>query len=411
MKKSNYNYRKTNKEAAAVKMWTKGVQVEDAALAQLDEMCEMPFIYNHIAVMPDVHSGLGAVIGSVIPTIGAVMPSAVGVDIGCGMLAVKTNLKVGDLPSDLTTLRKEIENKIPHGRTNNGQIGDKGAFDVMTPENAERWENNLSDWYENIVQKHPKAFSKNVKRHLGTLGTGNHFFEICLDLDDCVWFMIHSGSRGAGGKIGDYFINLAQKEMERYFLTEHLPNKDLAYFVEGTEYFDDYINAVLWAQEYANHNRLSMMNAAINVMKNSCPNLEVTDTQVHCQHNFVRKESHFGKNVWITRKGAVCVREGDLGIIPASMGARSYIVEGLGNKDSYYSCSHGAGRKMSRKEAKKRFTVEDHKAAMAGIEARVDVDVIDETPMAYKPIDDVMEAQKDLVKIRYELRQILNIKG
>ncbi|MCY9861227.1 RtcB family protein [Vibrio coralliirubri] len=411
MNKTNFIYHQTPKGSADLKMWTQGVTVENSAMEQLLEVASLPFVYKHIAVMPDVHAGMGATIGSVIPTLGAIMPSAVGVDIGCGMMAVQTNLKANDLPKDLATLRSKIEAVIPHGRTENGQIGDKGAFDEMTPENSERWEKHLSQWYKKITTKHPLAYSKNAMRHLSSLGSGNHFVEICLDLNDSVWFMLHSGSRGAGARIGGYFIDLAKKEMDRYFLSKHLPNLDLAYFVEGTELFNDYVDAVHWAQAYATQNREGMMAALVGVVKEQCPQLELTNIQVNCQHNFVRKESHFGKNVWITRKGAVCVREGELGIIPASMGARSYIVEGIGNKDSYHSCSHGAGRKMSRGAARKLFTIEDHKLAMVGIEARTDIDVIDETPMAYKSIDSVMEAQKDLVKVRHELRQILNIKG
>lgn len=411
MNKTNYIYHQTPKGSADLKMWTRGVTVEQEAMKQLEEVASLPFIYKHIAVMPDVHAGMGATIGSVIPTLGAIIPSAVGVDIGCGMCAVKTSLKSSDIPSDLVALRAKIEAAIPHGRTNNGQKGDKGAFDVMTPENQERWDTHLSEWYDRIAAKHPMAVSNNAKRHLGTLGAGNHFIECCTDKDDTVWFMLHSGSRGAGARIGGYFIELAKQEMERYFVTKHLPNTDLAYFVEGTEYFNDYVDAVHWAQTYATQNRESMMAALVSVMKEVCPHLELTDIHVNCQHNFVRKEAHFGSNVWVTRKGAVCVRKGDLGIIPASMGARSFIVEGLGDKDSYYSCSHGAGRKMSRNAARKQFTIEDHKEAMKGIEARTDMDVLDETPMAYKPIDAVMEAQKDLVKVRYELCQFLNIKG
>lgn len=409
MAKTNYIFEQT--AGVPLMMWTRGIDVADEAKKQLKEVAGMPFIFKHLAVMPDVHVGKGATIGSVIPTLGAVMPSAVGVDIGCGMYAAKTNLKAQDLPCDLAAIRKQLENNIPHGRSDHGLEDDKGAFKKVSPENKKRWNDYLSERYKAIIEKHPRAYTKNAKRHLGTLGGGNHFIEVCLDGEDNVWFMIHSGSRGAGNKLGSHFIGLAQKEMDRYFVSQHLPNKDLAYLVEGTEVFKDYIEAVLWAQDYALHNRSSMMEAMVKVMKRFCPQLELTDEQVNCHHNFVRKESHFGENIWVTRKGAVCVREGMLGIIPGSMGAQTFIVEGTGSQNSFCSCSHGAGRAMSRAQARKRFTVDDHIKAMEGIEARTDEAVLDETPMAYKPITDVMKAQSDLVTIQHELRQIINIKG
>jgi tRNA-splicing ligase RtcB len=267
----------------------------------------------------------------------------------------------------------------------------------------------LSDRYKAITDKHPKALAQNNRRHMGTLGTGNHFIEVCLDETDQVWVMLHSGSRGCGNRIGMYFINRAKKEMERWFI--RLPDQDLAYLVEGSELFDDYVEAVGWAQDYALENRKEMMSAIVRAMRPGLPEFAITDMAVNCHHNYVTKENHFGANVWVTRKGAVRAREGDLGIIPGSMGARSYIVWGKGNTDSFHSCSHGAGRAMSRGEAKKRFTLEDHAKATEGVECRKDSEVIDETPGAYKNIDAVMAAQADLVEIVHTLKQIVCVKG
>ncbi|MCH7778690.1 MAG: RtcB family protein, partial [Gemmatimonadetes bacterium] len=257
--------------------------------------------------------------------------------------------------------------------------------------------------------KHPKALAPNNARHMGTLGTGNHFIEVCLDEGDQVWVMLHSGSRGCGNRIGTYFIQAAKKEMERWFI--NLPDKNLAYLVEGSELFDDYIEAVEWAQDYAYENRKEMMSAILATLRNTLPDFAVTDMAVNCHHNYVTKENHFGANVWLTRKGAVRAREGDLGIIPGSMGVRSYIVRGKGNPVSFCSCSHGAGRAMSRGQAKKEFSLEDHAKATEGVECRKDADVIDETPGAYKDIDAVMAAQADLVEVVHTLKQVICVKG
>ncbi len=248
-------------------------------------------------------------------------------------------------------------------------------------------------------------------QHLGTLGTGNHFIELCLDEDDQVWVMLHSGSRGVGNRIGSYFIELAKEDMRRWFI--NLPDQDLAYLPEGTEHFDDYVHAVHWAQDYARTNRELMMDAVLEALRGSgiLPAFEARLEAVNCHHNYVAREHHYGENVFVTRKGAVRARRGDLGIIPGSMGARSFIVRGLGNAESFHSCSHGAGRAMSRTEARRRFSVADHAAATAGIECRKDEDVIDETPMAYKSIDAVMHAQRDLVEIVHTLRQVVCVKG
>jgi len=402
------NYEVIHEGGLPIKAWVKGVPLEDAARQQLVNVASLPFIHKHIAAMPDVHWGMGTTIGSVIPTKGAIIPAAVGVDIGCGMMAVQTTLRADQLPDSLTATRSDIEAAVPHGRTDNGGKNDRGAWGEIPSGPGNRW-SGLSDRYAAITDKHPKALAPNNARHMGTLGTGNHFIEVCLDEGDQVWVMLHSGSRGCGNRIGTYFIQAAKKEMERWFI--NLPDKNLAYLVEGSELFDDYIEAVEWAQDYAYENRKEMMSAILATLRNTLPDFAVTDMAVNCHHNYVTKENHFGANVWLTRKGAVRAREGDLGIIPGSMGVRSYIVRGKGNPVSFCSCSHGAGRAMSRGQAKKEFSLEDHAKATEGVECRKDADVIDETPGAYKDIDAVMAAQADLVEVVHTLKQVICVKG
>lgn len=402
------NYEVIHEGGLPIKAWVKGVPLEDAARQQLVNVASLPFIHKHIAAMPDVHWGMGTTIGSVIPTKGAIIPAAVGVDIGCGMMAVQTTLRADQLPDSLTATRSDIEAAVPHGRTDNGGKNDRGAWGEIPSGPGNRW-SGLSDRYAAITDKHPKALAPNNARHMGTLGTGNHFIEVCLDEGDQVWVMLHSGSRGCGNRIGTYFIQAAKKEMERWFI--NLPDKNLAYLVEGSELFDDYIEAVEWAQDYAYENRKEMMSATLAGLRNTLPDFAVTDMAVNCHHNYVTKENHFGANVWLTRKGAVRAREGDLGIIPGSMGVRSYIVRGKGNPVSFCSCSHGAGRAMSRGQAKKEFSLEDHAKATEGVECRKDADVIDETPGAYKDIDAVMAAQADLVEVVHTLKQVICVKG
>lgn len=398
-------------ERVPIKAWTRGVQVEDAAIQQLRNLASLPFIHKHVAAMPDVHWGMGATVGSVIATKGAIIPAAVGVDIGCGMMAVQTSLTASDLPDDLGPLRSAIEQAVPHGRTDEGGKNDRGAFGSLHKEN-ERAFALLKPGLDEIVEMVPKI-ARNAERapyHLGTLGTGNHFVEICLDTNQRVWIMLHSGSRGIGNAIGSRFIERAKEEMRRWFI--NLPDADLAYFAEGTTGFNDYVKAVSWAQNYALQNRQLMMYAVeMAVRRVIRKEFTLGEVAVNCHHNYVTQERHFGENVWLTRKGAVRAAEGVLGIIPGSMGAKSFIVEGKGNRESFCSCSHGAGRKMSRAEAKKRFTLEDHAKATAGVECRKDIDVIDETPAAYKDIDAVMAAQDDLVSVKYILKQILCVKG
>ena len=358
--------------------------------------------------MPDVHWGIGATVGSVIPTVGAIIPAAVGVDIGCGMMAVETTLTANDLPESLREIRATIEAAVPHGRTPRGR--DKGSWGTPPPPAVLAWAR-LKPGFEAIVARHPAVGHSNHETHLGTLGTGNHFVEVCLDEGDQVWFLLHSGSRGVGNRIGSYFIELAKKDMRKWMV--NLPDEDLAYLPEGTDHFDEYVEAVEWAQAFAMANRRLMMDAVIAAVGSvpGIPPFTVEGEAVNCHHNYVARETHYGKTVFLTRKGAVRAREGDLGIIPGSMGARSYIVRGKGNPESFHSCSHGAGRAMSRAEAKRRFTVADHAQATAGVECRKDPDVIDETPGAYKSIDAVMEAQANLVEIVHTLRQVVCVKG
>jgi tRNA-splicing ligase RtcB len=360
--------------------------------------------------MPDVHLGKGATVGSVIATTRAIIPAAVGVDIGCGMMAVRTSLRASALPDNLSGIRSAIEAAVPHGRTAHGGPGDRGAWKSPPPAVAKAWAT-MRPVYQRIIAKHPKLDRGSHIQHLGTLGTGNHFIEVCVDQDDQVWIVLHSGSRGVGNRIGSYFIEVAKEEMRRLMIT--LPDGDLGYLTEGTEHFDDYVEAVGWAQEYARVNRELMMTALVKRLRDTglLPVFDARLEAVNCHHNYVEREYHFGEEVFVTRKGAVRARRGDLGIIPGSMGARSYIVRGRGNEESFQSCSHGAGRAMSRNEARRRFTVADHVAATAGIECRKDADVIDETPMAYKSIDSVMEAQCDLVEIIHTLRQVVCVKG
>src|SRR5271157_301945 len=394
-----------------VKAWTKGVPLEDAARQQLLNAAQLPFVFKWIAAMPDVHWGIGATVGSVIPTKGAIIPAAVGVDIGCGMMAVQTSLNARDLPDNLKGIRTAIENAVPHGRTNHGGAGDRGAWHDIPQHNQEVWLGELKARYDAILAKHPKLDRGNHANHLGTLGTGNHFIEVCLDESETVWFMLHSGSRGVGNRMGSYFIDLARKDMQRFYLS--LPDKDLAYFPEHTEHFGDYVEAVEWAQDFARTNRDLMMQQIIDAVRESGEVRPFTAhvQAINCHHNYVARERHYGQNVFVTRKGAVRAQVGDMGIIPGSMGTRSYIVRGKGNPESFMSCSHGAGRAMSRGEAKRRFTVEDHRRMTEGVECRKDAGVIDETPAAYKSIDAVMAAQTDLVEVVHTLRQVVCVKG
>ncbi|HJY79048.1 MAG TPA: RtcB family protein [Burkholderiales bacterium] len=379
-------------------------EIEPAARAQLVNVSKLPIVHHHVAAMPDVHLGIGATVGSVIPTLHAIIPAAVGVDIGCGMMAARLSLDSNQL--DEKGLRKvfdQISRDVPVGFA---QHKDRDVRDHA----AKRFKKQLGL----ILEKHPgiqkrKGKSTSWAHQLGTLGGGNHFIEVCLDESGQAWVMLHSGSRGIGNAIGTYFIELAKRDAERISLS--LPDKDLAYFPEGAQHFDDYVEAVGWAQDYARANREEMMDLVLEAMQRHLPAFGVTGTAVNCHHNYVERERHFGEEVWLTRKGAIRARAGDLGIIPGSMGARSYIVRGKGAAESFHSCAHGAGRKMSRNAAQKAFSVEDLRTQTEGVVCRKDKGVLDEIPGAYKDIDEVMANQSDLVEVVHTLKQVLCVKG
>lgn len=406
------NYEVMNAGKVPVKSWTLGVAFEEEARKQLANISKMPFIHKWVAAMPDVHLGKGATIGSVIPTKGAVIPAAVGVDIGCGMMAVKTDLTATDLPDNLFGIRSAIEAAVPHGRTvgRRGRGRDKGSWNNLPDDIALKWNTQLADGFNLLTEKHSVLAKTNNAKHLGTLGTGNHFIELCLDEHNQVWIMLHSGSRGVGNRIGMHFIELAKKDMRKWMI--NLPDSDLAYFPEGTDHFNDYVAAVEWAQQYARINRECMMQRTLHAVADVLGRPVIGRLEaVNCHHNYVNREHHYGEDVLLTRKGAVSAQKGQMGIIPGSMGAKSFIVRGLGNEESFCSCSHGAGRVMSRTKAKKEVSVAEHIKATEGVECRKDAAVVDETPAAYKDIESVMAAQSDLVEIVYTLKQVVCVKG
>ena len=385
--------------ARPIKIWTD--VIEDTALTQLKNLARLPFIDRHgVTCMPDVHAGIGSTVGTVIATDKAIIPAAVGVDIGCGMNAVRLSLKASDLPESLKTIRSQIERDVP--------LGTGGARPLTSKAWEQEWRDNADFWAQV-----PYTVTDNVSRavmQLGSLGSGNHFIELCIDENQDVWVMLHSGSRGIGNLIGRVYIERAKKQMEKYFVS--LPDQDLAYLPENTPDFDEYMKAVDWAQQYAMMNRTKMMSVVLDALRRHLPvAFTITQEAINCHHNYVEKENHFGRNLWITRKGAIRAREGDLGIIPGSMGQRSYIVRGRGNPDSYCSCSHGAGRIMSRARAKATFTTADLIEQTKGVECRKDDSVLDEIPGAYKNIDEVMENQKDLIDVVHILKQCLCVKG
>ena len=387
-----------------IKAWTKGVPVEPEAIKQLQNTASLPFIFNHVAVMPDVHFGMGATIGSVVATKGAVIPAAVGVDIGCGMMAIQLSLNANDLPESLKNIRNEIEKCVPVGFAQHRDS-------VLDNSQIKAWSKdvkNLLDQQPEIAKMVKDPVAK-VMNQSGTLGGGNHFIELCLDENDDVWVMLHSGSRGIGNVIGRHFIEKAKQDMRVHHI--NLEDTNLSYLSEGTQHFDEYVTWVEWAQKYAAKNREVMMNLVLESLAKNLPEFSIKKQAINCHHNYISRENHFGSNVIVTRKGAVRARVDDYGIIPGSMGAKSFIVRGLGNEDSFCSCSHGAGRVMSRTKAKKIFTIQDHIDATKGVECRKDESVIDETPKAYKNIDAVMKAQKDLVEIVHKLKQVVCVKG
>ncbi len=385
-----------------VKIFT--TDVDEQSLTQLRKMAQLEFIHSHIAVMPDVHVGKGATVGSVIPTKQAIIPAAVGVDIGCGMNALRLSLKAEQLPDNLSALRNAIERKVPVGFEMHKQVRAKAS--TLTP---------MEKRLERITRKHPgltrmlRHFNSTWQKQLGTLGGGNHFIELCLDESQDVWVMLHSGSRGLGNAIGTYFIERAKKEAQHRF--GHVPDRDLSYFAEGSSLFDDYFEAVEWAQEYAYENRREMMRLILEAIRPLLPSFQMTKEAINCHHNYVQKELHFDEEVYVTRKGAIRAGKDEYGIIPGSMGAASFIVKGKGNPESFCSCSHGAGRKMSRSKAKISFSQQDLIQQTQGIECRKDKGVVDEIPGAYKDIHEVMANQQDLIEVVHTLRQVLCIKG
>jgi tRNA-splicing ligase RtcB (3'-phosphate/5'-hydroxy nucleic acid ligase) len=395
-----------NKSRVPVKVWTRDIDAD--ALQQLLNVASLPIVHGHVAAMPDVHAGIGATVGSVIPTRQAIIPAAVGVDIGCGMNAVRTSLRADQLPDNLRPLRMAIEAAVPVGFNQHEASRMRGSA-------LQRQGRVLSDRLDVVVGKHPglmkmqRRFTETWLCQIGTLGGGNHFIELCLDEADRVWIMLHSGSRGIGNVMGRYFIAAAQKDMRRHQV--NLPDRDLAYFSEGSTLFDDYVEAVGWAQDYAMLNRNRMLAAVVEAIRPGLPPFQLEEEAINCHHNYVAQETHFGASVYITRKGAISAREGQLGVIPGSMGARSFIVRGLGNAESFCSCSHGAGRRMSRSAAKRRFSSFDLEAQTVGVECRKDGGVVDEIPGAYKDIDEVMENQRDLVEVVHTLKQVLCVKG
>jgi tRNA-splicing ligase RtcB len=406
MNTSNFQLLHAEGAPVPIKGWVDGVPLEPEAQRQLQNIAMIPFVGPWVAVMPDVHLGKGATVGSVIPTKGAIIPAAVGVDIGCGMAAVRTTLRAKDLPDSLAYLRASIERSVPVG---NGAGGEHRRL----PDSIETQlsQSGLFARLEAIKRKHKQIRIDKVDRQLGTLGGGNHFIEICLDESDAVWVMLHSGSRGTGNLIGTYFIERAREKLMTRTLGFHVPDRDLAFFMEGEPLFDDYVEAVSWAQDYARANREAMMARVLHDMRRQLPRFQLEKMAVNCHHNYVQREEHFGESLLVTRKGAVSARADELGIIPGSMGAKSYIVRGKGNPDSFCSCSHGAGRAMSRGAAKQRITLKQHREATAHVECRKDQGVLDESPAAYKDIDAVMAAQRDLVEVVHTLRQVVCVKG
>lgn len=401
------SYERFQQDGAPIYAWTEGVPIEQMAKEQLVRTSQMPFIYHHLAVMPDVHYGKGATVGSVVVTKGAIIPAAVGVDIGCGMVAARTNLTASQLPDNLALVRAYIEEVIPHGKTKGI---DKGAWTDPAKWIKKAWNIQLAADYDSLCLRHPGVLHDRALAHLGTLGGGNHFVEVCLDETDAVWVMLHSGSRGPGNRIGTYFIEAAQEEMDKLGLK--LEDKDLAYLVEGQQSFIDYWDGVFWAQKFAEVSRQLMLSHAVLAVSNALGiPITMDEEAVNCHHNYAVIEPHYGENVMVTRKGAVRAGLGEMGIIPGSMGTKSYIVMGKGNPESFESCSHGAGRVMSRGAAKRGITLEEFQESVKGVECRKTADLIDEAPAAYKDIDAVMKAQEDLVEIVHTLRAVVCVKG
>ncbi len=414
MSKREMNFVEYQTSGVPVRAWVKDVgEPEPGAMQQLHNVANLPVVFHHVAAMPDVHQGYGATIGTVIATKDAVIPSAVGVDIGCGMCAAPLGISAPDLPDSLREIRTAIEAAVPHGRSNQGGPGDVGAWrpDSIPDPVQNVWEQHLRTDYESFGDRYPRIPKGNSVNQLGTLGGGNHFIELCLDENDGVWIMLHSGSRGVGNRIAQTFIRAAKADMVETKEIGKLPDRYLAWIRSDSDHFEPYCRAVTWAQSFASWNRTLMLDSVQDAVGQIVPLQGGFRQIVNCHHNYIELEVHFGEEVWLTRKGAVRARQGDMGIIPGSMGTKSYIVRGLGNEQSFHSCSHGAGRVMSRGEARKRITLADHEAATEGVECRKDADVLDESPAAYKDIDAVMSSQADLVEPVHTLKQIICVKG
>lgn len=393
------------KQRVPVKIWSQIETVEPAAIQQLRNVASLPFVFKHVSAMPDVHSGIGSTVGSVVATKGAVVPALIGVDIGCGMMAVRLGIPLNILKDKAKEIRSSIERSVPVGKNSHKTVSD-------SVREWSRWKDTQHLYATANHKRGADSLIATAMNQMGTLGGGNHFIELCEDTEGHCWVMLHSGSRNIGKSLAEIHIDRAKADMKRMFIS--LPDPDLAYYAEDTDFYNQYMYDLQWAQDYAFANRKRMMQLILRDISYAIgwQGMPVPySSEVNCHHNYASRENHYGENVLITRKGAVRAREGDLGIIPGSMGTRSYIVRGLGNVESFHSCSHGAGRKMSRTEAKRRFTVADLIAQTDGIECRKDEDVIDEIPGAYKSIDEVMENQKDLVEVVAQLKQFLCIKG
>ncbi len=398
-----------------IKGWTRGVPLEEQALDQLANVARMPFVFKHLAAMPDLHLGMGACVGSVIPTDGAVIPAATGADIGCGMMAVRTELTRDDVDEDEEDLYRLTKVAVPTGRSDQGGPRDVGGWDGFlfnggrVPVEVERAWLGLNASYENIAAAHPALTRAKTVVHLGTLGTGNHFIEFAEDEEKRVWVVIHSGSRGIGARIGGYFTGLAKERCKQWYVD--LPDPNLAYFPRGTKEYGEYLNAMNWAQKFAWTNRELMMERALGVLEYVAGKALGESKVVHCHHNYAAEEKHFGKKILVTRKGAINAAPGVAGIIPGSMGDRSFIVEGKGNREAFMSASHGAGRVMSRTQAKKEITVAAHEWATSGVYCDKTAEVLDESPAAYKDIEAVMTAQDSLIEVKHTLKAFVNVKG
>ena len=401
---------KYEKMLPGARLWTGDMAVEAEAIEQIRNVTRLPILAGPVVVMPDVHLGRGATVGTVIPTRAAIVPAAVGVDIGCGMLAVKTDLAAGDLPESLGRLRAQIERDVPVGVNFHRQpLAPEGSREAFALETRMK---KLGERFPKlrILDEMGRFDEPRMWRQLGSLGGGNHFVEICIDAEGDVWIMLHSGSRNVGNMIGQCAMHMAKKVAER--VDRSLPHVDLAWLDEGTPEFEAYVEGLGWAQEYASLNRDLMLHLVHKALAKSLGReVGFVGEVTNCHHNYARVEEHFGENIWVTRKGAVSARAGELGIIPGSMGAKSFIVRGKGEPTSYCSCSHGAGRVMSRAQARKTFTRKDLALETAGVECRKDEGVIDEIPSAYKDIDAVMAAQTDLVEVVATLKQVLCVKG